>query len=116
MVVIHILLSLFIFSHSKKIYEGVYYQYDSNYDYFYITFFSKENITNEYQNLDRLMFNFKSCDGKEIKAEEIVEDNINKIEGDCAYYFKVKYNKTSSCILIPNKIFEATVLPILMSF
>ena len=106
MIIIHILLSLFFFSHSKKIYEGVYYQYDSNYDDFYITFFSKENITNEYQNLNKSMFNFESCDGIEIKAEEIVEDNYNKIEGDCVYYFKVKYNKPSSCILIPNKIFE----------
>ena len=52
MIIIHILLSLFIVSHSKTTYEGVYFQYDSNYNDFYITFFSKENINNEYQNLD----------------------------------------------------------------
>ena len=65
MIIIHILLSLFIVSHSKKTYEGVYFQYDSNYNDFYITFFSKENITNEYQILDKSMFDFKSCDGKQ---------------------------------------------------
>ena len=106
MIIIHILLSLFIVSHSKTTYEGVYFQYDSNYNDFYITFFSKENITNEYQILDKSMFDFKSCDGKEVKAQQIVEDNFNKIEGDCVYYFRVKYNKPLSCILIPNKIFE----------
>ncbi len=53
------------------------------------------------------MFNFRSCNnGEEIKAIDIVEDNFNKIRGNCAYYLKVKYNNQSSCIQFPNKIFE----------